>query len=73
MQRVLAASPDSGQSSDAKLFLAMTALDQEGTGLVAAEPQIESALNANPNYVPALMAQAGLFLQRGESKAAATA
>jgi tetratricopeptide (TPR) repeat protein len=59
MQRVLAAAPDSGQSSDAKLFLAMTALDQEGTGLVAAESEIEKALKANPNYVPALMAQAG--------------
>jgi Flp pilus assembly protein TadD len=72
MQRLLAAAPDSDQSSDAKLFLAMTALDQEGTGLVAAESEIERALKTNPNYVPALMAQAGIFLKRGESKAAAT-
>ena len=71
MQRVLAAAPDSGQSSDAKLFLAMTALDEEGTRLVAPESEIERALKTNPNYVPALMAQAGTLLKRGESKAAA--
>ena len=72
MQRVLTAAPDSRQSSDAELFLAMTALDAEGTGLVAAESEIERALKTNPNYLPALMAQAGIFLKRGESKAAAT-
>ena len=72
MQRVLAAAPDSGKSSDAKLFLAMTALDEEGVGLVAAESEIERALKTNPNYVPALMAKAGIFRQHGESKAAAT-
>ena len=72
MQRVLTAAPNSSQSSDAKLFLAMTALDQEGTELVAAESEIEKALKTNPNYVPALMAKAGIFLKRGESKAAAT-
>ena len=69
---VLTAAPDSGQSSDAKLFLAMTALDEEGTRLVAPESEIERALKTNPNYVPALMAQAGILLKRGESKAAAT-
>ena len=72
MQRVLTAAPNSGQASDAALFLAITALDQEGAEFVAGESEIERALKANPNYVPALMAQAGMFLQRGESKPAAT-
>ena len=72
MQRVLTAAPDSSQSSDAKSFLAMTALDQEGSNLIAAESEVDQALKANPDYVPALMAQAGILLQRGESEAAAT-
>ena len=59
MQRVLTAAPDSSQSSDAKLFLAMTALDQEGADPVAAEAEVDKVLKANPSYVPALMAQAG--------------
>jgi len=72
MHRVLAASPDSPQSSDAKLFLAMTALDREGANLNAVEPEVERVLKGNPNYVPALMVQARLLAQRGESDAAAT-
>ena len=71
MQRVLAAAPNSGESSDANLFLAMTAPDQKGTGFAASASEIEKVLTANPNYVPALMAQAGILLQRGESKNAA--
>ncbi len=72
MQRVLAAAPDSGQSSDAKSFLAMTALDQEKSNLIAADSEVNQVLKASPDYVPALMARAGIFLQRGESEAAAT-
>ena len=72
MQRVLTAAPDSSQSSDAKLFLAMTAPAQEGADPVAAESEVDKVLKANPDYVPALMAQAAILLQRGESEAAAT-
>jgi tetratricopeptide (TPR) repeat protein len=71
MQRVLTTAPNSSQSSDAKLFLEMTALDEKGTGFVAAQSEIEKALGANPNYLPALMAKAGMLHKRGESKAAA--
>jgi tetratricopeptide (TPR) repeat protein len=72
MQRVLSTTaPNSSQSSDAKLFLEMTALDEKGTGFLAAQSEIEKALGANPNYVPALMAKAGMLHKRGESKAAA--
>ena len=42
-----------------------------GQRFVAPESEIERALSANPNYVPALMAQAGILLERGESAPAA--
>ena len=71
MQRLLALSPNSNQQSDASLFLRMTALDQEGVELVATETEIENALKANPNYVPALMAKAGRPRRSGESIAVA--
>jgi tetratricopeptide (TPR) repeat protein len=71
MQRVLNAAPDSSNSSDAKLFLAMTALDQEGAALASAESEVEQALKTDPKYVPAQMAHAGILAQRGESKPAA--
>ena len=71
MQRVLNAAPDSSNSSDAKLFLAMTALDQEGAALASAESEVEQALKTDPKYVPAQMAHAGILTQRGESKPAA--
>ena len=72
MQRVLDSHPDSVQSNDAKSFLAMTALAQEGADPLAAEPEVDRLLKANPNYVPALMAQATILLQGGEFEAAAT-
>ena len=73
VQRLLALSPNSNQQSDASLFLRMTALDQEGVELVATEAEIEKALKAIPNYVPALMAKAERLRQSGEASAAATA
>jgi predicted Zn-dependent protease len=71
MESVLAAAPDSIQSSDAKLFLEMVELTEEGIDPVAAEPQVEQFLKARPDYVPALMARAAILLQRDESDAAA--
>lgn len=72
MQRVVAAHSDSGQSSDAKLFLEMTALIEDGANPVAAEPEVEGVLKENPGYVPALMAKGEILLQRGKSIAATT-
>ena len=69
MQRVLAARPD---SSEAKLFLEMTVLTEEGADPIAGEPHVDQVLKADPDYVPALMARAAILLQRGESEAAAT-
>lgn len=72
MQQVVKLAPASSQAADAKTFLAMTALDQNPKGAVAAEPEIQKILKADPNYVPALMAQAAIQVQRGESKPAAS-
>jgi tetratricopeptide (TPR) repeat protein len=71
MQRCLNASPDAVRSEDAKRFLAMTALDRVSPEAAAAEPEIQKILNSNPDYVPALMAQAAIRLQRNDVKAAA--
>jgi tetratricopeptide (TPR) repeat protein len=70
MQRLLTDAPDSPHSEDARSFLAMTALEEGGKDLAAAEPEILKILSANPGHAPALMARAALQLQRGDSKAA---
>ena len=70
MQRVLKMAPDSPDSEKTKSFLAITALDQNPQNLSAAEPKVQKILKADPNHVPALMAQADLQLQHGDSKAA---
>ena len=70
MQRILNAAADSREATDAKSFLAMTALDQHAGDLAAAEPEVEKLLKANPNDVPALMARAAAQIGRGEAKAA---
>ncbi len=71
MQRLLASSPNPRQQCDAHLFLRMTALGQDGAELATAEAEIEKAINANPNHVPALVAKARRLSQRAESIAAA--
>lgn len=71
MQRSLNAAPDAAQSDDAKRFLAMTALDRSSAEVVAAEPEVQKILKTQPDYVPALMAQAAIQLQRNDAKAAA--
>jgi len=70
MQRVLKTAPDSPNSEETKSFLAITALDQNPQNLSAAEPDVQKILKADPNYVPALMAQADLQMQHGDLKAA---
>lgn len=70
MKQAEAASPDSPEAEDARTFLVLTAFDQDSKGLVAAEPQIQKTLERHPGYVPALMAQAALQMQRGDRKRA---
>ena len=68
MQKALTTDPDSAQAADAKKFLALTALDENPKELTAAEGEVQKELKSNPEYVPALMAQAALDAQRGRSK-----
>ena len=70
MQKVLTTGPDSPQAADAKKFLALTALDENPKELTAAEGEVQKELKSNPEYVPALMAQAALDAQRGQTKPA---
>jgi tetratricopeptide (TPR) repeat protein len=67
MQSVLTSGPNSPQSRDAKTFLSMTALSAEGNDTSGSEAEINSAITADPNYVPALAARAALQAQRGDS------
>ena len=71
MQRALTAGSDFPEVADARKFLALTALDENPKGLVAAENEIQKELQANPEYLPALMAQASLEKQLGQIKPAA--
>ena len=71
MQRLLKAIPDSSQAGNAKLFVAMTPLDDEGPDLVVTASEVDKTLKANPGYVPAQMAQAAALLKSGKSEAAA--
>ena len=70
MQKVVTNNPDSSQAADAKKFLALTALDENPKELMAAEAEVQKELKSNPEYVPALMAQAALLAQRGQPKPA---
>jgi tetratricopeptide (TPR) repeat protein len=70
MQKVMAIASDSPQTADAKKFLALTALDKNPNELMAAEGEVQKELRSNPEYVPALMAQAALLAQRGQIKPA---
>jgi len=70
MQKAVATSRDFPELTDAKEFLALTALDENSKELLAAENEIQKELRSNPEYVPALMAQAALDTQRRETKPA---
>jgi tetratricopeptide (TPR) repeat protein len=70
MQRLVDAAPESRQVADAKLFLAMTALGSEPERLTTALPEIETALAADPHYVPALMNRATIQNKGGDAKGA---
>jgi tetratricopeptide (TPR) repeat protein len=70
MQRAIKASPPPEISEDAKSFLSMTALDQKPKDAAAVEPEVRKLLQADPHYVPALMARASIEMQRGDAKQA---
>jgi tetratricopeptide (TPR) repeat protein len=70
MQKALTNNPDSSQAADAKKFLALIALDENPKELMAAEIEVQKELKSNPDYVPALMAQAALDAQQGQIKPA---
>jgi len=70
MQKVLMINPDPTQVADAKKFLAFIALDENSMELTAAESEVQKELKSNPEYVPALMADAALLTQRGQVKSA---
>jgi uncharacterized protein HemY len=70
MRRVLELRSDPEHSADAKRFLALTALEQNGKDIAAPQAEIQKYLKDNPNYVPALMVRASIEMRRGESKTA---
>src|SRR5439155_7182158 len=70
MQKVSVNNPDSAQAADAKKFLALTALVENPKELIAGEPEVQKELKSNPEYVPALMAQAAIDAERGQTKTA---
>src|SRR5439155_19313678 len=70
MQKILADNTDSAQATDAKKFLTLTALDENPKQLVAAETDVQKELKSNPEYVPAIMAEAAFDAQRSQMKPA---
>jgi tetratricopeptide (TPR) repeat protein len=71
MQKSLATESNFPEAVDARKFVSLTALDENAKELVAAENEIQNELQANPGYLPALMAKAALDEQRGQVKPAA--
>jgi tetratricopeptide (TPR) repeat protein len=70
MQKILTIRAGPSQTADARKFLAFTALDENPKELMAADGEVQKELKSNPQYVPALMAQAALDAQHGEIKRA---
>jgi len=71
MQRVADAPSAPAGAADAKLFLAMTALDVDDPIPGSAEGEVGKALAADPTYTPALMAKAAIQSQNGDTAGAA--
>ena len=71
MQKSLAAGSNFPEAVDARKFVSLTALDENAKELVPIETEIQKELQANPEYLPALMAKAALDEQRGQIKPAA--
>jgi tetratricopeptide (TPR) repeat protein len=70
MQKVLTNNANPAYTVDAQKFLALTALSENPKDLFAAEAEIQKALQSNPEFVPALMAQAALDTKQGQIKRA---
>jgi tetratricopeptide (TPR) repeat protein len=70
MQKALTTGPDSPQAADARKFLTFTALDKNPKEPLAAESEVQKELKSNPEYGPALMAQAAIQLQQNDAKTA---
>ena len=70
MQKVLTNNADSSQAADAKKFLVLTKLSENPKELMSSEAELQKELNSDPEYLPALMAQAALDKQRGQIKPA---
>lgn len=70
MQRLSARAPRTRWSEEAKSFLALTSVDNSARSLKAAQPQVEKILQADPQYVPALMVQVSSQIERGDTQAA---
>jgi Flp pilus assembly protein TadD len=71
MQKAATTSSNFPEAADARRFLSLTALDENPKELLAAENEIQKELQADSQYLPALMAQAALDVQRGQIKPAA--
>jgi tetratricopeptide (TPR) repeat protein len=71
MQKALGSGVNFPELSDARKFLSFVVLDENPKELIAAGNKIQEELQINPEYLPALMAEAGLDEQRGQAKPAA--
>jgi tetratricopeptide (TPR) repeat protein len=71
MERFLGLSPQGPEAEEAKRFLRVVSLEEPSAEAVAAEPEVLAMLQAQPDDVPALMAQAAIQRQRGDAKSAA--
>jgi tetratricopeptide (TPR) repeat protein len=65
------AAPDSPEKKDAENFLALTAIEEDPSQVGPIEQRSKNTLDAQPDYVPALMARAALQMQRGDAAQAA--
>jgi tetratricopeptide (TPR) repeat protein len=65
MEQSLMMCRDAAKSVDEKKFLALTAMEVDTTAPVASRAELDSELNNDPLYVPAIMAAASLDLKQG--------
>jgi tetratricopeptide (TPR) repeat protein len=70
MRKAMTADPHFSEVDDARKFLSLTSLDENPEELVAAANEIQKELKTNSEYLPALMAEAALDEQRGQTKPA---
>jgi tetratricopeptide (TPR) repeat protein len=70
MQKAVTADPHFPEVDDARKFLLLASLGENPEELVAAANEIQKELQTNPEYLPALMAEAALDEQRGQTKPA---